>query len=606
MKTFFASLLGTLAGVLILVSGAVVLVVALFAMAFSKPDKPGKIEPGAYLVLDLDANITDAPPADTVRAATAGLLNGGEGGPATLQLRTVTRALRAAAKDDRIAGVFLTGSLAPDGLGTGYAALKEVRAALQDFKAAHKPVVAYLEMASTRDFYLAASADDLVLDPYGAVFLPGLASEPMFYAGAFEKFGVGVQVTKVGVYKSYTEAFTRKDMSPESREQTQKLLDDVWSELRGDIAADRGLHPADVQALADSQGLIRAEAAKTAKLVTRVAYRDEVLADLKQRTGRTGADEVFKQVRLADYADTLEKKSLAAEKAEGPRIAIVYAEGTIVDGAGGPGEVGGVRFARELRQLREDADVKAIVLRVNSPGGSVSASEQIERELKLARAVKPVVVSMGSYAASGGYWISAGATRIFAEPATITGSIGVFGLHLNVQKLANDYGFTFDSVKTGQFADLETIARPKTDAELALFQQMVDWIYGEFITKVADGRKLDPAVVRKIAEGRVWSGTAALPLGLVDEIGGLDAALAYAADKGGLAADCAVEEFPRPKEFLEAVSELLEHTAPTEARAGSGVVTQLVTRLQAQAHALEQFNDPRGIYARLPFELLLR
>jgi protease-4 len=622
MKTFFISLLGTLVGLILFAAGIIVVVLAFVGLAVSSSqgEQTVTVEPGSYLVFDLNANITDAPPA----SALAGLIGGDTGGPATLQLRTVTRALRAAAKDGRIAGVFLTGSLAPDGLGTGFAALKEVRAALQEFKAAKKPVLAYLETADTRDYYLAAGADDIALDPYGAIFLSGLASEPLFFAGALEKFGVGVQVTKVGAYKSATETFTRKDMSPENRAQTQKLLDDLWAGLRSDMAADRGLTPTDLQTIADKQGLLRAEAAKTAKLVTRVAYRDEVLADLKKRTGVEASDEPFKQVTLSDYADEMDQgstapklsdqqrlafaldgKHAAALKSPGPRLALVYAEGSIVEGEGMIGEVGGARFARELRALREDADVKAIVLRVNSPGGSVTASEQIRRELKLTREKKPVIVSMGSYAASGGYWISADATRIFAEPETITGSIGVFGLHLNLQKLANDYGFTFDGVKTGKFADALTISRPKTDAELALFQEVVDWIYGEFITKVAEGRKLDPAKVREIAEGRVWSGAAALPLGLIDEIGGLDAALTHAADQAGLGATYTVDEFPRPKDWIETVTDLLEHRVAPEAHANSGgMVTQIVTKLQAQARALEQFNDPRGLYARLPFELL--
>ena len=606
MKNFFISLLGTLAGLMLFTAGLIGLACVGIAVAVSGSTHGGgkpsaTVEPGSYLVFNLNANLIDTPP-DVDSSGLVALFAGGENGPATLQVRTVTRALQAAAKDDRIAGVFLTGQLAPDGLGTGYAALKEVRAALQAFKAAHKPVVAQLELADTRDFYLAAGADEIALDPFGAVFLPGLASQPMFFAGALEKYGVGVQVTRVGKYKTAVEPFTRQDMSPESREQLQKLLDDLWQELRADVAADRGLKPGDLQALADSEGLIRADAALKAGLVTRIAHRDEVLAELKERTGRKGSDQPFKQVSLADYAGTLDGKTPVAS---GNRVALVYAEGTIVDGEGAAGEVGGEKFARELRRLRQDAGVKAIVLRVNSPGGSVTASEQIGRELQLARAVKPVVVSMGSYAASGGYWISADATRIFAEPASITGSIGVFGLVFDVKKLANDFGVTFDTVKTGKFADFETIARPKTPEEMAVMQGVVDWIYDQFVARVAEGRKLDPAKVREIAQGRVWSGAAALPLGLVDEIGGLDAALAYAAKQGGLGDNYAVQEYPRSRELTERIVEMLTHETKPAATTG-GVVSQLMTELKAQAGALEQFNDPRGLYARLPFDLRLR
>jgi protease-4 len=614
MKNFFVSLLGTLAGLALFCSGLVVVGIVLVAGVLSSATSSGsatKIERGSYLVLSLDANLTDSPPAYTLDGSAAGSLLGG--GPAVLQLRTATRALRAAAKDDRIAGLFLTGSLAPDGYGTGFAALKELRAALHDFKAAKKPVVAHLVSASTRDLYLAACADDLALDPFGEVLLPGLASQPVFFAGTFEKFGVGVQVTRVGKYKSAIEPYTRKDMSPESREQLQKLLDDIWGEVRADIAADRSLQPGDIQAIADQAGFLRAADAVKAGLVSRSAYRDEIITKLKMATGRDGADKdkPFKQITLADYVGMMGDANVlpTGVAPKGPRIAIVYAEGAIVDGEGGAGEVGGARFSRALRRLREDDDVKAIVLRVNSPGGAVGASEQIQRELRLAReAGKPVIVSMGSYAASGGYWISAYADKIFAEPSSITGSIGVFGLQLDVQRLANSLGLTFDTVKTGKFADTLTIARPKTDEELAVVQKLVDWIYGEFVGKVAEARKLPRATVEEIAQGRVWSGAEAKKLGLVDELGGLDAALAEAARQAKLGERYATEEFPRPKELLEAVAELLDRTPgrETDAAVAGGVVSRLVDQVKAQARELEQFNDPRGLYARLPLEILLR
>lgn len=649
MKNFFISLLGTLAGLALFCSGLVVVGIFLVAGVMSSASHDGnttKIERGSYLVLDLDANLTDAPAEYTLDGSTTGGLLGG--GPTTLQLRTATRALRAAAKDDRIAGLFMTGRLAPDGYGTGFAALKELRAALLDFKAAKKPIVAHLDSATTRDLYLAACADDLALDPFGEVLLPGLASQPVFFAGAFEKFGVGVQVTRVGKYKSAIEPYTRKDMSPENREQLQKLLDDIWGELRADLAADRGLTPADIQALADKDGMLRADDAVKAKLVSRAAYRDEILAKLKKATGRDGDDKAkpFKQISLAAYAEMASSRDAlpAGIAPKGPRIAIVYAEGAIVDGEGGSGEVGGTRFSRALRRLREDDDVKAIVLRVNSPGGAVGASEQIQRELRLAREKKPVIISMGSYAASGGYWISAYGDRIFAQPDSITGSIGVFGLQLDVQKLANNLGLTFDTVKTGKFADTLTITRPKTEEELAVVQKLVDWIYGEFIGKVAEARQLDRAKVEEIAQGRVWSGSEAKKLGLVDEFGGLDAALAEAAKRAKLGEHYATEEFPRPRELLEAVAELLDRSprretdaaagdvassvSRTKAKllietaqvmrqsgvpaqdaagtAGGGAVTQLVNQVKTQARGLEQFNDPRGLYARLPLEVLVR
>ena len=249
------------------------------------------------------------------------------------------------------------------------------------------------------------------------------------------------------------------------------------------------------------------------------------------------------------------------------------------------------------------------MLRVNSPGGSATAAETIQREIRLARKVKPVIVSMGSYAASGGYWISAYGDRIFAEPTTITGSIGVFGIQFDIQKLANDHGVTFDSVKTGKFADAITITRPKTDEELAVFQRMVDWIYGQFVAKVAEGRKLKPAFVEEIAQGRVWSGTEAKKLGLVDEIGGLDDAIAYAGKKAGLGLDPAPStSIPKSKNFSEALAECSGPVRPGEpapplaagrasARSPTGSMRELST--------LRSFNDPKGVYARLPLDLAI-
>lgn len=608
MKNFFTSMLGALVALVIFAGGCVLMFVgfigAIAAIGGGEKAAPS-FERGSYVVFDLSSNITDAPPPIDLSMFGASRED-------TLQLRTVTRALRAAAKDDRVAGVFITGDLTPAAFGSGYAALKEVRAALDNFKAAGKPVAAYLTYATTKDYYLASAATDLAIDPYGMIMMPGLASEPMFFAGAFEKYGVGVQVTRVGKYKSYVEPFTRKDMSPENREQLQNLLNDIWGGLLADVAAGRGLTPAKIQATVDAEGIIRGEAAVKARLVDRVAYRDEIYDGLKAKTGRAGSKEPFKQISLGDYAkiakdvvDTPNRKGGDAVASSGRgRVAVVYAEGDIVDGEGDFDEVGGSRFSRELRKLRQDDSVKAIVLRVNSPGGSASAAETIQREIRLIKKVKPVIVSMGSYAASGGYWIAAYGDRIFAEPTTITGSIGVFGIQFDVKKLANDFGLTFDSVKTGKFADAITITRPKTEEELAVFQRMVDWIYGEFVDKVAEGRKLKRTVVEEIAQGRVWSGTEAVKLGLVDEIGGLDAAVALAANKAGLGSNYRLTEYPRQKELFEVIQDFIGKGLPDHAR-GTGIAAKMAQRLESELKMLKSFNDPQGIYARLPLEFAI-
>ncbi len=611
MRNFFTSMLGALVALVIFAGGCVLVFIgfigAIAAIGGGEKAAPA-LARGSYVVFDLSSNITDAPP-----PVDLGMFGGARDD--TIQLRTITRALRAAAKDDRVAGVFVTGDLTPAAFGSGYAALREVRAALNEFKAAGKPITAYLTYATTKDYYLASAATDLAIDPYGMIMMPGLASEPMFYAGAFEKYGIDVQVTRVGKYKSYVEPFTRTDMSPENREQVKKLLDDIWGGLLTDVAAGRGLTPAKIQATVDAEGLIRPEAAAKARLVDRVAYRDEIYDDLKAKTGRKDSSEPFKQITLADYAKIAKDVPLAPEKQgekdEGSagsggsgRIAVVYAEGDIVDGEGDIGEVGGSRFSRELRKLRQDDEVKAVVLRVNSPGGSASAAETIQREIRLLKKVKPVIVSMGSYAASGGYWISAYGDRILAEPTTITGSIGVFGIQFDVKKLANNFGLTFDSVKTGKFADSITITRPKTPEEMAVFQRMVDWIYNEFIDKVADGRKLQRTVVEEIAQGRVWSGTEAVKLGLVDEIGGLDAAIALAASRAGLGTHYQLTEYPREKELFEVIQDFMENGLPERAR-GTGIAAKIAARIETELQTLKSFNDPRGVYARLPLELTI-
>jgi protease-4 len=610
MKNFFTSMLGALVALFIFSGGAFLLFIgfvgAIAAMGGGEKAAP-EFEKGSYVVFDLSSNITDAPP-----PIDFGSFGGGHDD--TLQLRTVTRALRAAAKDERVAGVFVTGGLRPSSFGTGFAALKEVRAALAGVKAAGKPVTAYLTTATTKDYYLASAASEVAIDPYGMIMMPGLASEPMFFAGAFEKYGIGVQVTRVGKYKSAVEPFTRTNMSAESRDQLQKLLDDIWGGVLADLAPSRATSVEKIQTAVDTEGLIRPEQAKAAKLIDRIAYRDEIYDDLKAKTGRAGSKKPFKQITLAEYAKVskdiadLPERGLGdsvESSGKGGRIAVVYAEGDIVDGEGDVGDVGGSRFSRELRKLRQDDDVKAIVLRVNSPGGSASASETIQREIRLAKKVKPVVVSMGSYAASGGYWIAAYGDKIFAEPTTITGSIGVFGVQFDVKKLSSDFGLTFDTVKTGKFADVISITRPKTPEELAVFQRMVDWIYGEFVGKVSEARKLKREVVEEIAQGRVWSGAEAKKLGLVDELGGLDTAIAYAAKQAKLGADYRLVEYPRPKELFEAVQEFVEKIVPNNARA-PGLAMQIAQRIENEVKVLRSFNDPQGVYARLPLNLSVK
>lgn len=616
MRSFFASFFGTLAALAVIVAVLAGGLVLLVGRAAVRSETPAGVKPGAWLVMDLAAPIQDAP------LQTEGLENlteyFGDRHARILQTRQVTRALQAAAADPDIAGLYLSGHDAAPSRAGGLGGLHEVRDAILAFRAAGKPVKAWLAYAGTREYYLASAASELILDPFGALVVPGLATQPMFFTGAFEKFGIGVQVTRVGRYKSAVEPYTRRDMSPESRAQTEKLLGDLWSEVTRAMEESRKLPAGSLQRAADTEGMVRAESAKKNGLVDRVAYFDEVLDELKTATGVVAKKDPFKQVSLAAYAEMVPTSSLVARRRSGAaspgpsgheKIAIVYAEGAIVDGNGHEqGMVWGERVARQVRQLRADDSVKALVLRVNSPGGSANASEVIQRELKLFQKDRPVIVSMGSVAASGGYWISTAADRIFAEPTTITGSIGVFGLLFNVQGLATDrLGLTFDTVKTARFADSATIARPKTPEELAVIQASVDWIYSQFLAKVAAARKLEVPAVEAIAEGRVWSGAEALKIGLVDELGGLDAAVALAAKKAAVGEEFSVVEYPERKSFLQNLAEGLSRRQQEDTDdAAAGPVGAFVQDTIAGLKTLGEYNDPRGVYARLPFDHALR
>jgi protease IV len=605
MKQFFASLLGTLTGLVVfLILGVLLMVLGLVALSVGGEKAPS-VMPGSVIVFKLDGiNITDTPAAvdDPVLSA---LLRGDE--PMRLSLRQVVGGLRAAARDERVAGVWLTGALSAEGYGSGFAALREVRAALAEVKAAGKPVNAYFDELATPELYLAAEADRIALNPFGLVAAPGMAAESPFFAGTLEKVGVGVQVTRSGKYKAAIEPFIRRDYSPENRAQLEALLSDLWTGVRGEIAAARGLSAQALQGLLDREGLITPQLALDAGLITHVAYRDEEIERLRELTD-TPPGEPFTQIALVDYLrerGLLTPASLALPFGGMQRdtLAIVYAEGEIVDGEGGEDMIGGATFARHIRALREDQAVKAIVLRINSPGGSATASEHILRELQLAAAAKPVVVSMGSYAASGGYWIATAARRIYTEPSTVTGSIGVFGVQFNIEELSAKAGVSWDTVQTGEFANLFSVTQPKSERELAIFQRLVDWTYEQFLERVATARSMTRDQADALAQGRVWTGNQAVALKLADELGGLQTAIAYAAKEGGLPErGYRIDEFPgtRPLgEILENAFRTGESPETRLARSG-GALGAVARQIETPMALLRSCNDPRGVYARLP------
>ncbi|MFN6470148.1 MAG: signal peptide peptidase SppA [Nostoc sp. SerVER01] len=604
IKQTVASLVGTVLGLIVFCGLGTTGLFLLLLAATSTKDTGPEVKDKSVLVFDLSMKITDGEPnsGEFFQNALSGAAE------ERMTLRKVVETLEKARRDPRIVGIYLDASRESATSDVGYASLKEIRKALEEFRTSGKKVVAYGSNWSEKEYYLSSAANSIVLNPLGLMEVNGLSSQLMFLTGALQKYGVGVQVVRVGKFKGAVEPLILTKLSPENREQTQKLLDDVWGEWRDAVGSSRKIQPQQLQAIADNQALLEATQAKDSGLVDQVAYPDEVVSDLKKLTKSDKDDKTFKQINLNDYAQ-VSGKSLGVERDSKNKIAVVYAEGEIVDGIGEDGQVGGDRFAKIFNRLRQDEDIKAVVLRINSPGGSATAAEVMQREVKLTRQKKPVVVSMGDTAASGGYWIASDSNRIFAEPNTITGSIGVFGILLNGQKLANDNGITWDSVKTGLYADFQTASRPKSLQELALYQRSVDRIYNMFLNKVSQGRKLPEQKVAEIAQGRVWSGVAAKEIGLVDEIGGLNSAIAYAAKEAKLGEDWELQEYPRFSTFGErffgrATQEVQDNLGiePTQLKP-SNPLTAEFQKLQQEIQILQKMNDPQGVYARLPFNL---
>lgn len=604
LKQTFASLIGSVLGLLIFCGvGTTGLLVLLFAAASS--DTGPLVKDKSVLVFDLAMNITDAEPSssETLQELVSGTKK------ERMSLRNVLDALEKARSDKRIVGIYLDATRVSPASGVaGFATLKEIRSSLDKFRSTGKKVIAYGMEWSEREYYLSSVADTVVVNPLGGMEVNGFSSQPMFLAGALQKYGVGVQVIRVGKFKGAVEPYILNKLSPENREQTQKLLDDVWSDWRTSVGKSRKIDVQKLQTITDTQPILEAADAKQQGLVDKVAYYDQVVGELKQLTDSDKDDKTFRQISIDDYAQVPNKNS-DVERVSKNKIAVVYAEGEIVDGQGDDTQVGGDRFAKIFNRIRQDKNVKAVVLRINSPGGSATAADVMQREIQLTREKVPVVVSMGDVAASGGYWIATDSNRIFAEPTTITGSIGVFGLLLNFQKIANDNGITWDAVKTGKYADNQTVSRPKSTEEIALYQRSVNRIYGLFLNKVSQGRKLTQEKVAEIAQGRVWSGIAAKDIGLIDEIGGLDAAIESAAGLAKLGDNWKLQEYPRSSSF----SERFFGRAADEVRTALGVegakikandpLSVELQKLQKEISVLQNLNDPKGVYARLPFNL---
>jgi len=551
------------------------------------------IKDKSVLVFDLSTQVRDSQPPANLAQAFSGQKQ------EIITLRRVLQSINKATKDDRIVALFLDGRRG--GSSNGYATMEEVRLALEKFQAAGKKIIAYDVTLSEQEYYLSSLADEVIVNPMGMMELNGLSSKQMFFKGALEKYGVGVQVIRVGDYKSAVEPYIRSDLSSANREQTKALLSDLWGKFLTTVAETRNLDTSKLQKLVDANGYLEPQEAKQAGLIEQVGYYDNVATKLRKLTGETEATESFRQVDLGTYADRMLPISKGVSNA-GDKIAVIYAEGAIVGGRGSIETIGSDRFAEEFQELREDESVKAIVLRVNSPGGSATASEVILREILLTKKEKPVIVSMGNVAASGGYWIAAGANQIFAEENTVTGSIGVFGLLSNIQEIANEHGVTWDVVKTGEFADIGSNVRPKTEAELAIYQKSVDKTYRLFLNKVARYRNLPVEKVKEIAKGRVWSGKEAVNIGLVDRIGGLESAIAHAAKTAELGNSWQLEEYPQQNRFETQLIQHLFDVKTLESQGAIDPITAEFLKIRQELAMLSAFNDPSGVYARLPFD----
>ena len=537
MKVFWAALAAVVVGGVL---SSLIWVITIFSMVGTMAPTSVNVLPNSILRIDLADNITDSPSADPLAGFDFKTMKATR----NLTLLNVLRAIEAAKDDVRIKGIYINYS--GDG-SISSAGLEEMRAAIADFKQSGKFVVAYNDSYSQMGYYLASVADKVYMQPEGSFSWIGTSSTLLFFKGALDKLDISVEVFRPTVckYKSAVEPYILNKMSEPNRQQMKMLCENIWDIVCEDVAASRGIDKKALNLYADRLDVNFPEDALKYKFIDGILYQDQmedVFAELGVKKGFTGE---YEMVSLGDYCSIVgaDMKNLSA-----PKVAIVYAEGQIVDGEGTEDLIYGTTLSKTLASVRKDDSVKSVVLRVNSPGGSALASDVIWREVELLKAAKPVIVSMGAYAASGGYYISAPADAIIADRLTLTGSIGVFGLMMNGEDmLRRKLGITTDGVKTNPSADFGASLfgiglRKNTALERSMLLRSVDKVYESFTSKVAAGRNLALSRVLEIAEGRVWSGTEAVKIGLADGNGGLREAIALAADKAGIADNFRVEE----------------------------------------------------------------
>ncbi len=586
-RSFFASSLA-----LILIGGFLVIVFIVgIASAVSgafEPKDEFKVEENSVLHVEFKNPISEVSFAEFNKQE----LNFNQ----ALGLREIKLGLEKAKEDDHIKGLFINVASMPAGMAT----TEEVRNAILDFKEeSGKFVIAYGEVYSQKAYYLATAADSIYLYPEGMMEFQGLGAEYMFFKNAIDKLGLDVQIIRGSnnKFKSAVEPFMYDHMSEANRKQTMTYLNALWDQMLKGITDTRGISKVMLNEIADSVYVRSAETAREYKLVDELIYEDELLAQLEEKAG-TKEDEELSLISFQKYCAKAAKKQKRELKTEDKNIAVVYAVGGIESGKGGATKIGSETIAKAIRDARNDENIKALVLRVNSPGGSALASDVIWREMVLAKEKMPVVVSMGDVAASGGYYISCQSDRIFAQPNTITGSIGVFGVLPNISKpLEEKLGITVDRAYTNR-PSMMTITRGLTEEEYAIVQEGVDDIYMDFKQKVADGRPgLDVAGVDSIGQGRVWAGTDAIKIGLVDELGGIDDAVAYAAEQAEIK-DVKIDVYPKAED--NKLNELLEQF---DVDASTSIYSPATKKLADYLHAVENATMVEGVQARLPFEI---
>ena len=586
---FLGNVLAVIVGLFIFSILSMLLFFGIIGMIAASSEKEVALDENTILHLDLNGRtLVERTSADDLEFGSFMDPFGSESNAGLVNLK---KALAEAKTNEKIKGIYLRTGL----LNAGQANLLELREAFLDFKESGKFIVAYDEAYSEGGYFLASVADEIYLNPLGGMDFNGFASEGIFLKGFFEKVGIKPEVFRVGEFKSAVEPFILEKMSPENRLQTQYFLDDINNHAIEQIAASRKMTKDSLMKINRQMLVRKPKDAVTYGLASALKYEDEVHTILREKLGLTEDDEI-PTINATDLGSMAKSRNITSKN----RIAVILAEGDIVDG-NAEGAISSEKFAKEIREARKDEDIKAIVLRVNSPGGSILASDVIWREMSEAKKAKPLIVSMGEVAASGGYYISAPADTIVAQPNTITGSIGIFGLMFNVQELINDkLGVTTDVVSTGELSDFMNMARPLTEVERNIIQSGVEDGYETFISRVAEGRGMHPYSVKKVASGRVWTGNQAKERGLVDVLGGLDTAIEIAAGKIKAGDDYRVVYYPEKKPWFEEILSTFTDQVKTRViQAQFGDQYPLYQKIQ-------KLKNYQGVQVRMPQEITIK